>query len=195
MGDTSWKAHERIVARYLGVEREKRGDDFSRSGCDVKASLHNWQKVSKIELFGDVGSSQGDGVLVECKQGYSDMPAKLFRQAQAANPDPKNRITVMFWGSYGFSWLYDPYGNRAFDTVWNDLVLYTGKTAHDFIDEYAATWIGRKVPDYLIKCFEQAQGYINTIKNRSERTDFINYVPLVALHAKGVKGRLIVWQL
>ena len=197
MGDTSWKQHERIVARYFGVEREKRGDDFSRSGCDVKALVREWAiAAGGYNLTGRFPAmDNGLGVLVECKQGYSDIPAKLFKQAQNSNPDPKTRTTVMFWGTYGFSWLYDPYGNRAFDKVWNDLVCESEKSIYDFINDYAAFWIGRKVPDYLTKCFDQAQNYIDTIKNRSERTDFIQYVPLVALHAKGVRGRLIVWQL
>jgi len=195
MGDTSWKNHERIVARYFGVEREKRGDDFSRSGCDVKATVKQWAKAAGKTIFSGLCHDDGDmGVLVECKQGYSDMPAKLFKEAQANNPHPKSRTTVMFWGGYGFSWLTDRDGKRVFDDVWSQLIVDDTESSI-FIRDYYAEWIGRKVPKYLIDCFEQAQGYIDTIKNREERTDFVHYIPLVALHAKGVRGRLIAWQL
>jgi len=180
MSDTAWKKHERIVATYFGVERNKRGAHFGQeSSCEVVAALPEWQAATKTILNG----TRYSGVVVECKHGYSDMPGKLMRDAEKNNPDPSSRPTLVVWGPYVFSWMEDRKSVRVFERVWNDLINGS-MLARDLLSKYYVEWVKRKTPKYLDDFMEQSKNYADK-----------EYLPLLALHARGLRGRIIIWQM
>ena len=180
MGDTAWKKHERTVATFFGTTRGKRGDHFGQeSSCEVVAALSEWQAVTKTTL----NSSRYSGVVVECKHGYSDVPGELMRNAEKNNPDSSNRPTLLVWGPYIFSWMEDRKSVRVFEKVWNDLIS-SDMTALELLSQYYVEWVGRKTPKYLDDFMEQSKNYADK-----------GYLPLLALHAKGLRGRIIIWQM
>jgi len=190
VGDTAWKEHERIVARYFGVERGKRGDDFGQVGCEVVAPLLAWRDAAKIANAVKLPrKGEYAGVIVECKQGYSKLPVTMFRDVHKNNPNKDGLITLMNWGPYLMSWMQDRDGVRVFDLAWNDLIA--GRmTAVSFLRGYYMETVRRQVPKYLDDFMEQSEDY----GPAGEEQLGGKVKPLVALHAKGMQGRLIVWR-
>lgn len=184
MADKAWKRHERTVARYFGVERIVRGADFSQIGCEVVAPLSAWRAVANNIPT----SHRYEGVVVECKQGYSSKPVELFRGIHNRNKT-KSR-TLMVWGEYAFSWMDDKSEPRAFDFVWNELIDGSLEVG-EFIKRYHVESIHHQVPRYIEDFVAQSEEYIPVAVRILDG----RIKPLVALHANGLQGRLIVWRL
>jgi len=189
MGNTNWKRHERSVARYFGTERNKRGNDFSVSDCDVFVPKHIWKdkakeecSVEELKFYAHVG-----GVIVECKHGYSQKPVEYMREAHRGRTS-NDKIALLIWGTYGISWLQD--GNlRVFDHIWNDLIMHNIGTT-SFLKKYHVAYVNRKTPDYIKNHMTQASDYCADVD-----TSLGIYVPLVALHARGLVGTAMVWDM
>lgn len=184
----AWKQHELVVAKYFGVERGKRGGDFGQElSCEVVAPLTAWSAASEAgegllptdELYG--------GVVVECKQGYSSLPGELMRDAQKNNPNPDERTTLLSWGNFLFSWMEDRKGARAFERVWNEIIC-SQIDPNEVILNYYIAYTGRQVPKYLNDFYDQANLYVT----KAQEDLKTRVRPLVALHAKGMRGRIIV---
>ena len=190
MGDTPWKQHERIVARYFGVERGKRGDHFGQEkSCEVVASLDAWNKASNDASSGIPIFSRGyAGVVVECKCGYSKKPMELMRDA--TKRCPSGLTPVLIWGPYMMAWMQDRSGERTFDKVWNDLIRPSLRLNQFFVKYYAES-VHLKVPKYLDDFYRQSEEYVEMAESILKG----NVIPLVALHAKGMQGRLILWRM
>lgn len=193
MGNTAWKQHERIVARYFGVERGRRGDHFGQEkSCEVVAKIDEWDYASRHDIKNGttIYNNGFAGVVVECKQGYSKKPVEIMREAHLHNPDPKKRHSIVSWGDFAMTWMTDRSGFRTFDRVWNRYIFDKFTLAQASQDVYIE-WPKLQVPKYLNDFYAQAQEYVEEAEKQFNGGVF----PLVALHAKGLQGRIIVWRM
>ena len=193
----AWKDNERVVAKFFGVNRRTRGDDFSQVDVEVIAPYVNWEEAACEANPGDeypirVSSKFPGGVVVECKHRRSagcNLPT-LFRGVSDRRPDIE-MIPIVLWGDYILSWMTDVkrgpvlHRSRHFDWVWNFLVCDT-ISANVLVENFYIEWFNRQTPKYLADWMDQAQSY----QYKANEKCF----PLVEVHTSGKEGRLMVWK-
>lgn len=188
MADKPWKVHERKVARYFGVERNLRGDDFSRKNCDVIAPLTSWEKVTEAKVNNTPGDVEC--IVVECKY-RADLGLHKLMSEVGSNSTYTEKVPIAVWGEYFMCWLTNPITKqRDFDTAWVNLItnypgyLWLCKVFH-------VETLRRMVPSYIQEYIEQAYDY--ALDNRKKNG--YGAFPVAAIRCSNKRGAIAVWKM
>lgn len=191
MGDKPWKVHERVVARYFGVERQKRGNDFGVSDCDVLASAAEYEKSRGQTI--PYSRMPVTHIIVECKRHKNlglHQWMKEFSQGCT-------RIPILTWGAFRCSWM-EYKKRRVFDQVFDELIPNESMTFEYLAGTYSIGHINRPVPKYLKEWYEQALEYGRAFSlqyvEKNPEVDYVQPLPLIAVGQKGMHGRVIAWK-
>jgi hypothetical protein len=195
MGDTPWKVHERVVARYFGVERQKRGDDFGVSDCDVLAPEAKYAAARGREsVLMQAGTALATHIVVECKRHKG---LKLHEWMRKHSQSCRGEIPILIWNEFRASWMEDR-KRRVFDEVYDDLVFGLPRPVEYLLQKYRFGYINRATPKYLTEWYEQAVDYSHHFGTQyakdNPNANYVYALPLVAVAQKGMQGRVIVWK-
>ncbi len=196
MGDKPWKVHERAIARFFGVERQKRGGDFGVSDCDVLASQHEYADARGEHLVDtQIVGTQVTHIVVECKR-HKEL--KLHEWMKKFSDTCKDKqIPILVWNEFRASWM-EHRGQRVFDTVYNEIVSNSSQSIESFINKYRFGYVNRQTPKYLSDWYEQARAYCmdfatQYVKDNPD-TNYVHVLPLVGVSQNRMHGRILVWK-
>ena len=166
MVDRPWKRLERETARYFGVPRRVRGNDFSVSDVEVLVNVDEW--LSK-EVYRD------SFIIVECKYRKENGIVTLFNEQTKGI---KSTIPVLRVGEFFLCKLED-FKDFFIDLVINDLDIMK------LSEKYTILRNDKKEPKYLREYTEQAEGYGEVLDKHS------HYISTVCMARASTAGRLM----
>jgi hypothetical protein len=164
--------HERETARYFGVKRRNRGDDFGRSDIEVLVDVNTWSGVH---------NPREPKLLVECKYRNDLGIVPFFKEftSKAAN------IPILSMGNYFFCYLTD------FAEIYMFLIdIYVEREFFEDIHKRVSLLTtDKQLPQYIEEYTRQAADYSSQIPESSPR------LPLVCLQKARIAGKIICFSL
>lgn len=172
MSKSSWKDHERFVAKYFNTTRRNRGNDFGQSDVEIMATLEEWLGWPTSETV---------GLIVECKYSKKHPILKIHKSYNIYDIP-----TIIIAGNVMHMTLSD-FQKFFVDYIW--VPKEESKDVFELVYDYNIIKVASKEPEYMKEYIKQARDYC--IKYSSQG----KFLPIACLAKAKSKNRLVCFDM